>query len=96
MSGDKIPELNVNTIVFLFGCESVKLYTNGLHSELYGSHLFYHMANCPTIIGANTIITDFTTDMMTTSILSSWIPSNVKDHWKYLESKTWYKGVMRE
>lgn len=35
-------QLDVNCVVFLFGCESVKLVSYGACSEMIGIHLFYH------------------------------------------------------
>lgn len=35
-------ELRANSVVFLFGCESVKLVSAGQRSERIGIHLFYH------------------------------------------------------
>lgn len=35
------------TIVFLFGCSSTGLQSNGLNSELIGAHNYYHIGSCP-------------------------------------------------
>lgn len=39
---ETIQELDANSVVFLFGCESVKLVSYGQRSERLGIHLFYH------------------------------------------------------
>lgn len=39
---ETIQQLDANSVVFLFGCESVKLVSYGQRSERIGIHLFYH------------------------------------------------------
>lgn len=39
---ETIQQLDANSLVFLFGCESVKLVSYGQRSERIGIHLFYH------------------------------------------------------
>lgn len=43
LAGDKISELRIPGIVFLFGCSSVALWSMGLNREMTGSHLYYHI-----------------------------------------------------
>lgn len=42
LNPETIHEQKVNSVVFLFGCESVKLVSYGRSSEMIGIHLFYH------------------------------------------------------
>lgn len=37
----KILNEHVNTVMFLFGCDSVRLHSTGLYSEKTGSHLYF-------------------------------------------------------
>lgn len=85
--------LKSKAIVFLFGCGSTALYNSGLNSELKGSHIFYHIGNCPTVIGFLFTVSDFSTDVCTTKILSSWIrSSSLKPHWQLIDKAQWKKN----
>lgn len=44
LTGDKISELRIPGIIFLFGCSSVALCGKGLNREMSGSHNYYHLA----------------------------------------------------
>lgn len=94
LNGRKISKLNMKCIVFLFGCDSVRLRSHGLHSEMAGSHLYYHAALCPAVVGTLQIGFDFQVDRTSTILLSEWIPSNNKDilHWNLIDKQSWKKG----
>lgn len=44
LKGNKIAELRISGIVFLFGCSSVALNSNGFCNEMSGCHNYYHLA----------------------------------------------------
>lgn len=44
ISGRNIAKFQMHCVVFLFGCDSSRLHSNGLYSELLGPHLYYHAA----------------------------------------------------
>lgn len=37
-------------------------------------------------------VTDLDTDILTTEILSNWIPNSQKPHWKYVDKTKWKTG----
>jgi separase len=90
---ENIYDIKTNGIVFLFGCGSTSLTSIGLNSELKGPHAYYHLGNCPTVIGFLWTITDFNTDLCATRILSSWIKaSSTKAHWQLIDKELWKKN----
>lgn len=44
---DNVYNLKSKAIVFLFGCGSTSLSSNGLNSEMTGAHNYYHLGNSP-------------------------------------------------
>lgn len=44
---DNVYNIKSRSVVFLFGCASVGLTTQGLYSELTGAHNYYHLGHCP-------------------------------------------------
>lgn len=46
----------------------------------------------PCIIGNLWEVTDLDTDILTTELLSTWIPNPGKVHWKNLDKTKWRKG----
>lgn len=96
LSGSKVSEMEINAVVFLFGCDSVRLTSTGLHAEMTGSHLYYHRALCPAVIGSLVIGLDYSMDLVSCNIVSSWIPSKQKLHWNYVDYRAWKKGTIQE
>ncbi|XP_055910933.1 separin [Eupeodes corollae] len=97
LNGRKISKFQMKCIVFLFGCDSVRLRSQGLHSEMIGSHLFYHAALCPAVVGTLQLGFDFQVDKIATTLLSEWIPSNAEDidHWHHIDKPSWKKGTIQ-
>ncbi|XP_058061007.1 separin [Anopheles bellator] len=75
MNGETLLQRDINCVTFLFGCDSVRLYSNGLFTELLGSHLYYNAARCPALIGALWVLTDLYTDIYSILLFGNWIPS---------------------
>lgn len=75
IDGDTIVQHDIKSLIFLFGCDSVRLFPNGLFSEMSGSHLYYNIAKCATVIGALWVLTDFYTDYYSILLVSGWIPT---------------------
>lgn len=44
INGRNITKQQMHSVVFLFGCDSSRLHSNGLYSELLGPHLYYQAA----------------------------------------------------
>lgn len=70
-----IDSIKTKSILFLFGCESNAIKLQGLVAEPTSAHLRLCNSKCPAICGANYVITDSWTDMISIGIMSSWIPS---------------------
>ncbi|XP_058825740.1 uncharacterized protein LOC131685806 [Topomyia yanbarensis] len=75
MDGDTILQHNIKSLIFLFGCDSVRLFPKGLFSEMTGSHLYYNIAKCAAIVGALWVLTDFYTDYYSIMLVGGWIPT---------------------
>ncbi|XP_055601519.1 separin [Uranotaenia lowii] len=73
VEGDAILQCNIKSVVFLFGCDSVRLFPRGLFREMTGSHLYYNVARCPVVVGALWVMTDFYTDYYSILLVGSWI-----------------------
>ncbi|XP_055841810.1 separin homolog sep-1 isoform X2 [Episyrphus balteatus] len=97
LNGRKISKFQMKCIVFLFGCDSVRLRSPGLHGEMVASHLFYHAALCPAVVGTLQLGFDFQVDKIATNLLSEWIPSNNQDivHWHNIDKACWKKGTIQ-
>ncbi|XP_054084974.1 uncharacterized protein LOC105220867 [Zeugodacus cucurbitae] len=98
INGKHIARQEMNCVVFLFGCDSSRLHSNGLYSELVGSHLYYHAAKCPTLVGTVMPGLDANMDGVATEILSRWIaPKSDNVHaWQCIEENSWLKeGVIK-
>ncbi|CRK94179.1 CLUMA_CG007695, isoform A [Clunio marinus] len=90
LSMDSVYNLKTKAVVFLFGCGSVGLTSSGLVSELTGAHSYYHIGNCPVVVGFLWTVTDFQTDYCTTKILSGWFNNKqAKAHWQCIDQKVW-------
>ncbi|XP_055374981.1 uncharacterized protein LOC129607820 [Condylostylus longicornis] len=81
-----------NPVVFLFGCESVKLSSKTSYGEMTGEHLYFHKGLCPAVIGCIHIAFDYSLDIIATEILSTWISSKQKPHWSCIDFQLWRKG----
>lgn len=88
--------MQINAVVFLFGCDSVKLAGPGHHAEMSGAHLYYHNALCPAVIGSLVIALDYSMDRLSSIIVSSWIPSKQKLPWNCVDFAAWKKGTIQE
>lgn len=88
--------MQINAVVFLFGCDSVRLTSTGHHAEMTGSHLYYHNALCPAIIGSLVIGLDYSMDVLSSIIISSWIPSKQKLQWNCVDYRAWKKGTIQQ
>ncbi|XP_053660508.1 uncharacterized protein LOC128709529 [Anopheles marshallii] len=75
MNGETLLQRDINCVTFLFGCDSVRLYSNGLFTEMTGTHMYYNAAHCPTVIGALWVLTDLFTDIYSMLLVGNWIPS---------------------
>uniref|UniRef100_A0A182SNQ3 separase n=1 Tax=Anopheles maculatus TaxID=74869 RepID=A0A182SNQ3_9DIPT len=75
MNGEALLQHDINCVTFLFGCDSVRLYSNGLFTEMTGTHMYYNAAHCPTVIGALWVLTDLFTDIYSMLLVGNWIPS---------------------
>ena len=75
MNGETMLQRDINCVTFLFGCDSVRLYSNGLFTEMTGTHMYYNAAHCPTVIGALWVLTDLFTDIYSMLLVGNWIPS---------------------
>uniref|UniRef100_T1GBX4 separase n=1 Tax=Megaselia scalaris TaxID=36166 RepID=T1GBX4_MEGSC len=96
LSGSKISEMNVNAVVFLFGCDSVRLTSMGHHAEMIASHIYYHNALCPAVVGSLVIGLDLSMDVLSTQIISSWIASKKTKHWSTMNMKAWKDGTIQQ
>ena len=45
VQGDELQNMNIKSVVFLFGCGSVALTGTGFNRELRGAHLYYHLGS---------------------------------------------------
>ncbi|XP_037924197.1 separin isoform X1 [Hermetia illucens] len=95
-NGHKITNLQSKSVVFLLGCDSVRLKSDGWHSEMTGSHLYYFATQCPAVIGTILVAFDRRMDSLTSDILSTWIPSRRKVHWKGVDKAVWVKQASVE
>nr|XP_014103772.2 separin isoform X1 [Bactrocera oleae] len=98
INGKYIARQQMDCVVFLFGCDSSRLHSNGLYSELVGSHLYYHAAKCPTLVGTLMPGLDANMDGVATEILSRWIApkSSSVYAWQCIDRCSWLKeGVIK-
>ncbi|KAL9913380.1 separin-like [Glossina fuscipes] len=93
INGRNISKHVLRPVVFLFGCDSCRLHTNGLYSELIGAHLYYQAAMCPAIVGTIMPGLDANMDRVATEILSRWIAPNSANilPWNEVEMTSWIK-----
>uniref|UniRef100_A0A1I8NXC8 separase n=1 Tax=Stomoxys calcitrans TaxID=35570 RepID=A0A1I8NXC8_STOCA len=94
INGRNIAKLQMQCVVFLFGCDSSRLYSNGLYSELWGPHMYYHAAMCPALVGTLMPCLDSFMDGVATEILSRWIAPKSPNilPWNEIEPSAWIKG----
>ncbi|KAL3285845.1 hypothetical protein HHI36_000365 [Cryptolaemus montrouzieri] len=86
---DKIQKKKIDSVVLLFGCGSTQLVEQGPEVEMYGTSQMYLLAACPCLIGMLWVVTDVETDLLTTRLLSSWIPNSKKAHWQCVDQIEW-------
>ncbi|XP_062562497.1 uncharacterized protein LOC134226005 isoform X2 [Armigeres subalbatus] len=75
IDGETILQQDIKSLIFLFGCDSVRLFANGLFRDMAGSHLYYNIAKCPTVVGALWALTDYFTDYYSILLIGQWIPT---------------------
>ncbi|XP_075162614.1 extra spindle pole bodies like 1, separase [Haematobia irritans] len=94
ITGRNIAKLQMQCVVFLFGCDSSRLHSNGLYSELWGPHLYYHAAMCPALVGTLMPCLDSFMDKVATEILSRWIAPKSPNviPWTEVDQHAWIKG----
>ncbi|XP_023309030.2 separin [Lucilia cuprina] len=93
INGRKITKHQMHCVVFLFGCDSSRLHSSGLYSELVGPHLYYQAAMCPALVGTLMPGLDCNMDRIATEILSRWIvpkSTNVLP-WNEIDERAWIK-----
>ncbi|XP_050072107.1 separin [Anopheles maculipalpis] len=99
MNGETLLQRDINCVTFLFGCDSVRLYPNGLFTEMTGTHLYYSAAHCPTVIGALWVLTDLFTDIYSMLLVGNWIPSTnpayAKQNVSALDTAAFKAGKLR-
>ncbi|XP_061395336.1 uncharacterized protein LOC133330955 [Musca vetustissima] len=98
INGRNIAKFQMHCVVFLFGCDSSRLHSNGLYSELLGPHLYYHAAMCPALVGTLMPCLDSIMDKVATEILSRWIAPKSPNTlpWNEIEVNAWVKeGIIR-
>lgn len=75
IDGETILQQDIKSLIFLFGCDSVRLFASGLFRDMAGSHLYYNIAKCPTVVGALWALTDYFTDYYSILLVGQWIPT---------------------
>ncbi|XP_058454314.1 uncharacterized protein LOC131432196 isoform X2 [Malaya genurostris] len=75
IDGDTILQHDIKSLIFLMGCDSVRLHSNGLFSEMTGSHLYYNIGKCAAVVGSLWVLTDFYTDYYSILLVAGWIPT---------------------
>ncbi|XP_044746483.1 separin [Coccinella septempunctata] len=94
-SSEKIQKEKIDSVVFLFGCGSTQLVEQGPSIEMYGTSQMYSLAACPCLIGMLWVVTDIDTDVLTTNLLSTWIPNANKTSWQLVNEREWIdKGIV--
>lgn len=92
---EKIQKEKIDSVVLLFGCGSTQLVEQGPSIEMYGTSQLYSLAGCPCLIGMLWVVTDIDTDVLTTNLLSTWIPNTHKTPWQLIDEKEWIdKGTV--
>ncbi|TMW53544.1 hypothetical protein DOY81_001308 [Sarcophaga bullata] len=93
INGRKITKHQMHCVVFLFGCDSSRLHSSGLYSELVGPHLYYQAAMCPALVGTLMPGLDCNMDKIATEILSRWIAPKSTNllPWNEIDEKAWTK-----
>lgn len=69
-----------DSIMMLFGCESVAMKPKGTVCEASCSTYTYFHCGCPAVLGAITIVTDVWIDLITIILLTRWTTSKNKTH----------------
>ncbi|XP_065076038.1 uncharacterized protein Sse [Ochlerotatus camptorhynchus] len=75
IDGETILQQDIRSLIFLFGCDSVRLFPSGIFREMAGSHLYYNIARCPAVVGALWALTDYFTDYYSILLVGQWIPT---------------------
>ncbi|KAB0804727.1 hypothetical protein PPYR_01697 [Photinus pyralis] len=91
-ASEKIQKMRIDKVVLLFGCSSVSLTSLGPQVEMFGSYHKYQIACSPCVVGMLWPVTDMDTDLVTTELLSQWLPSKAETHWKLIDKKKWETG----
>lgn len=89
LHGDKIKYLHINAVVFLFGCASVSYRSIGPLSAMHTTLQHYLSACCPCLLGMLHAVGDKDTDLISTSLISMWIPSLAPRKWSDIDKKAW-------
>lgn len=85
--------MRVDGVVFLFGCASVRMQSDTCLTEMHDIFHNYMIACSPCVIGMLWEVTDYDTDILSTELLSKWIPSHsAKVHWNQVDKVKWNKG----
>ncbi|KAJ4439848.1 hypothetical protein ANN_07976 [Periplaneta americana] len=74
LQGDEIQKLHLRAVPFLFGCSSVSSKHLGGLVEPGGMWHFYHIANCPMVVGNLWSVTDTASDVITVHLLHRLLP----------------------
>ncbi|XP_076670629.1 extra spindle pole bodies like 1, separase [Andrena cerasifolii] len=95
LPGEQIERLKVKSIVLLFGCSSVKLFTVGGRYPPHGVSNQYLIASSPCVLGMLWEVTDGDIDKMTTNFISNWIPSSSDKRWTDVDINKWCAGSQK-
>lgn len=87
--------MRINSVVFLFGCGSVKMQSTSPEIEMVDTFSNYLIACSPCVVGMLWEVTDFDTDILSTDLIARWIPSNAKTHWSQIDKKLWNSGQVK-
>lgn len=93
---EKVMALDMSAIVFLMGCSSVGLSASGGNAMHLGVHHYYHLANCPTVVGMIHTVSDFECDLVSAKILTKFIPTTARCDWDNINRKAWRDGNVGE
>lgn len=89
-----IVEQQLDCIIFLVGCNSTRMESNGHNIPMSGTHVSYHIGQCPTILGMNTIVTDYEADVMTATIFMYLIKSKSSPHFRDFDRQLFRNGTL--
>ncbi|XP_016982951.1 separin homolog sep-1 [Drosophila rhopaloa] len=98
VNGRTISRARVQSVVFLFGCDSTRMLSTGLYSALYGAHDYYHGAQCPSIVGTLMPALDGNMDTVSVTVLSLWLAPGNKQviPWTQIDRVPWLKsGIIK-